>query len=95
MNSTKPSPGSSASSGGIGGLGEAHEALVGERLEQVLLGREVAVDRADAHPGVARDLVDLRVEPLLGEQLARGHEHLGAVAPGVGALCAGGAHSGA
>ena len=39
--------------------------------QQVLLGREVAVDGADADPGGAGDLVHLRVEAVLGELLAR------------------------
>ena len=56
-------------------LGEPLEAGIGERLEQVLLGREVAVDGADADPGVAGDLVDLGVEPAAANCRARGCEH--------------------
>ena len=67
MNSTKPSQPSSASSACEPCVGEALEAGLGERLEQVVLGGEVAVDGADADPGAAGDLVDLGVEAVLGE----------------------------
>ena len=54
-------------------------------LDQRLLGREVPADRADAHAGPARDLLDLGPQPELGEHgLGRG-EHALAVAAGVGA----------
>ena len=86
MNSTKPSQGSSTSSASRAASARPSKRSLGERLEQVLLGREVAVDGADADPGGAGDLVDLRVEAVLGELLARGVEDLLAVAPRVGAL---------
>src|SRR3954447_11209894 len=68
-------------------LGEAGEALVGKGTQQTLPAREVAIDGAHADAGRARDLVHADVEPMLGELLARGHEHELAIAAGVGALC--------
>ena len=69
-----------------GRLGEADEAIVGERLEEILLGREVAVDRPNSHPCPAGDLLDPNVEAVLGEAGARGVQDAATVTPGVGAL---------
>ncbi len=63
--------------------------MLGERVDQVFLVREVAVDGADADAGLARDVVHLRVEPVRCHQLPRRLDHGLAVAPRVGALDAG------
>ncbi len=70
-------------------FGKALEAALGERVDQVFLGGEVAVDRAHAKPSGARDVVHLRVEPIRGHELPRRLDHGLAVAPRVGALNAG------
>ena len=56
-----------------------------DRLDERLLGGEVAAHRADAHAGPPRDLLDLGLHARLREhRLGRG-EHPLAVAAGVGA----------
>ena len=69
---TKPSQGPRPRARALGAaLGEPLETALGQRLEQILLGGEVAVDGADADPGVAGDLVDLGVEAVRGELALR------------------------
>ena len=51
-------------------VGEALEVRARERVDERLLRREVAVDRADADARAARDVLDLRVESGLGEAAA-------------------------
>ena len=55
-----------------------------ELPHQRVLRREVAVDRPDADPGRARDVVDLHARAVLGARSARGREDPLAVAPRVG-----------
>ena len=57
-----------------------------DRFEQVLAGREVAVERPDPDPGAAGDVLERRAGALLGELLAGGGDQLLVVATGVGAL---------
>ena len=78
---------------GIGGLerlapplGEPGEAVRRQRLEQRLLGRKVAVDRADADVRCSGDVVDLRLQAVGRELCPSGGEDPLAIAPGVGAL---------
>src|SRR3954452_21975891 len=61
-----------------------------ERAHERVLRREVAVDGPDADAGAARDVLHLRVEPVLGEAVAGGGDDLVAVALRVGAERAGG-----
>ena len=61
------------------------EAVERERVEQRLLGREVAVDGADADARAAGDVVHLRVAAVLGEDRSRRLQDPLAIAPGVGA----------
>ena len=56
-----------------------------QRLEQVVLGGEVAVDRADADAAPLAMSSICTLEAVLGETAARGLEHRVAVALGVGA----------
>src|SRR5437764_355045 len=46
--------------------------LFQDRLDERLTGREMAVQRADPDPGAARDLLERRLDSLLGEDLPRG-----------------------
>ena len=59
-------------------------------LEQVLAGREVAVEGADPHPGPAGDVLQGGRLAVLGEGLPAGGDQLLVVPPGVGPLRAGG-----
>src|SRR5262249_33081215 len=81
-----PVPGVRIVEGRASCLREAGKAVVGERLEEVLLGGEVSVDGAHPHAGLAGDLLDSDVEAILGEGLPGGVEDLAAVPPGVRAL---------
>src|SRR5207302_4279169 len=69
-------------------LREALEARRSERLDEVVLRREVPVDGADSHARGARDLLDLRVDARARHAHARRLEHALAVAPRVRALWA-------
>ena len=64
---------------------ELVEALLEQRGDQVVAVAEAAVGGADADAGAAGDLVHRRVEPALGEHVARRSEQAGAVAGRVGA----------
>src|SRR5204863_3245057 len=73
-----------------------------ESLQQRLAIRKVAVERPDADVGAARDLLESRRLPALGERLASSREHLLVVTARIGALrarnqrlrgCFGRAHS--
>ena len=87
--STNASHGSSSSSASCAVAEHVLEAVDRQRLDQRLLGGEVAVDRADADLGAAGDVVHLRLAPLLGEDdRGRGQDPL-AVAPCVGSERAG------
>ena len=66
-------------------LGEALEAGADHADDQVVLGGEVAVDRADADLRRAGDLVHAGFEALLRHHLAGGLDHRGPVANRVGA----------
>jgi hypothetical protein len=72
-------------------LDEPVEGADDDGLEQGLLGGEVTVDRTDAHPGSAGNLVDGDRKALGGEGRLGGLEDLHPVAPGVGAKRPGGA----
>ena len=63
--------------------------MLGERVDQVVLVREVPVDGADTDAGGARDVVHLRVEALRRHQLPGRLDHELAVAARVGAHRAG------
>ena len=65
-------------------VGDALEVPIGEGDDERLLRREVAIQRADADAGAARDVLDLGVEPALGECRGRGRDDLLAIAAGVG-----------
>ena len=54
--------------------------VLDDRPVQILLGREVPVDRARADAGAPGDLVDRHREPLGGEGVVGDLEHAGAVA---------------
>ena len=56
-----------------------------QRVDELLLVGEAAVDRADADARAAGDLVERDRQPVLGERLARGREDALAVALGVAA----------
>jgi hypothetical protein len=58
---------------------------LGERADERVLRREVAVHRADSHARAAGDVLDLCVEAGLGERRRGGGDDLLAIAPGVGA----------
>jgi hypothetical protein len=66
--------------GGLGLLLEPAQPLDRDRREQVLLGRERAVDGRLAHAGRVCDRVHPRVEPVLGEHRRRGLDDPFAVA---------------
>ena len=85
MKSLKPSHGSSSSSAARAFSARPPEVVGGKRLEERLLGGEVAVDRADPDPRRGRDLVHLGLGAVLGEASTRRIEHPLAVAPRVGA----------
>ena len=53
-------------------------------LAELLLGREVAVERAHADPGLLGDQVDRDLNPLDGEDVLGGFENAGPVALRVG-----------
>ena len=75
----------------LGERGDLVEALLEERLDDLLLVGEAAVGRADADAGVGGDVVHRDVEAALGEHLAgRGQQPL-AVALGIPAQGAFGA----
>jgi hypothetical protein len=57
---------------------------VDQRLDEVLAGREVAIQRADADAGPAGDVVERRLRAPLRERLVGRFEQPGAVALGVG-----------
>src|SRR3954470_7445030 len=65
-------------------LGRDAELLGDERLDQGVLGREVAVDRADPDARFPRHVVDLDIRAVLGAGAARRREDALAVASGVG-----------
>ena len=65
-------------------LGEALEALGGERGDQVVLRREVAVDRPDTDLRGLGDVRHLGVEALVGESFLAACDHGLPVATGVG-----------
>ena len=64
---------------------EPAHALGGDRGDEVVLGREAAVDRALADAGARGDLRDRRALALLAEHLRGGRDDALAVADGVGA----------
>ena len=68
---------------GLGDLGEALEMLGRECVDERLLRGEVAVDGADADARPPRDVLDLRLQPALGERGRRRGDDLLAVATGV------------
>src|SRR4051794_4954643 len=68
-------------------LGEAGEALVGQRAEEQLLARKVAIDGAHADARGTRDALHVDVEPMLGELLAGRSQDQLPVATSVCALC--------
>ena len=57
--------------------------LLEERVDQLFLVLEAPVDGADAHPRVARDVIERHVQPSLGEDLARRREDALAVPRGI------------
>ena len=69
ISSQKPAQPSGLLERAAGHLGDGLEVLAHDRVEQQLLGGEVAVDRAHAHLGAAGDVVDLRVDPVVGEDV--------------------------
>ena len=56
---------------------------LGQRADERVLRREVAVDRPDADARAARDVLDLGFEPRLGERGRGGREDPLPVAPGI------------
>ena len=81
----------SASQGGwssvlVGRVADRLDFVEVDGFEQVLAGREVAVEGADADPGAAGDVLERGAGALLGERLARGGDQLLVVAARVGAL---------
>src|SRR4051794_4664062 len=70
-----------------GDVGEPGEALVGQRGEELLLAREVAIDGAHADARGMRDALHVDVEPTLGELLASRSQDQLPVATSVCALC--------
>src|SRR5215208_6846203 len=69
----------------LGVCGDRLEGSYHQRLDQRLLGGEVAVHRPDPDPRPPRHIVHLGVATVLGEDRASGGEDLLAIAPGVGA----------
>ena len=55
----------------VGRVDELPPALLDQRGDELVLVRKAAKDRADADAGALRDHADRRVDPLLGEDLAR------------------------
>ena len=68
---------------GAGIVGDAVDTADEDGLEQLLLGREVAVQRAHPHPGLLGDEVDRDRDALGGEHRLRRLEEPGPVALGV------------
>ncbi len=66
-------------------VGETLEVLLGERLDQRLLRREMAIDGADADARAAGDVLDLRLQADLGEGGGGGGDDLLAIAARIGA----------
>jgi hypothetical protein len=56
-----------------------------DHLDQVLPGREMAIEGPDADPGLARDILQRRPGPVLGEGRGGSLDQLVAVPAGVGA----------
>ena len=81
--STSPSHGSSIASACSAIAHDRLDPLLEERVDQLLLVREAAVDGADADAGVVGDVVQRHAQPALGEQLSRGGQDALAVALGV------------
>jgi hypothetical protein len=69
---------------------ELDEALLEDRLDEVVLGREVPVERGGADTGAAGDPVDPDLQAVLAVRGARGVDQGLAVAGGVGAADGGG-----
>jgi hypothetical protein len=76
----------------VGGRGELVHLAPVDRRQQRLAGREVAVQGADADLGAARDVLERRVGPSLGEGRLGGGDEVLAVPDGVGARLACAAH---
>jgi hypothetical protein len=64
-------------------VGQTVEMLVGQGGDERVLRREMAIERADAHPGAACDVLDLSVEPALGERRRGGGNELLVISPSI------------
>ena len=76
--------GSSASAKARASSGQRRQPLQQDGLAELLLGREVAVERAHPDAGLLGDQVDGDLDPLDGEDGLGGFEDAGPVALGVG-----------
>ena len=83
VNSSQPSP--LLLQRGLDGVGEALEVLLGERADEGVLRRKMAVQRPHADTRAARDVLDLGVEAALGERRSGGDDDLLAIASSIGA----------
>ena len=81
----RPAQASSAAAASLRGSDELGERVLEHGVDQVVLGREVAVERAHADARLAGDLLDGHVEAVAREQRARRREETLAVAPRVAA----------
>ena len=79
------SHGSASSAAARASVGDLLDAVLEQRVDQLLLVGEAAVDRPDADARLARDVVVRAAQPALGEDHARGLEDALAVALGVAA----------
>ena len=70
----------------LGVDGQRRQPIQQDGLAELLLGREVAVERAHAHTGLLGDQVDRDLDPLDREDVLGGFEDAGPVALGVGPL---------
>ena len=68
----------------LGVDGQRRQPIEQDGLAELLLGREVAVERPHAHAGLLGDQVDRDLDPLDGEDVLGGLEDAGPVALGVG-----------